>query len=426
MTRVQEPTERWRVAMVAACPFPSLRGSQVLIQEVAHALAERGHEVHLVTYAHGENLVPFHGVFVHRIRAPRFATRHGGFGWRRFVLDLCLGWTLYRVVRSNQIQVIHAHNYEAPIISYFVRLLTKVPVVYHAHNALSDELGHYVTAGWRRALASRFGSLLDGQVPRRADFSIALTAELEGFLSGHGVRRDRLAVVAPNAPAPIPPRGAVDGEFDQRFTVMYTGNLDPYQDLDVLFDAFGQFRVKVSDALLVVVTHEPDWARRIGGVARELIREGALRVVPASTFSVVRRMMTHADILVCPRSSWSGFPVKLLNYLAAGRPVVCAEGSAKVVADGETALVFRNRDSRDLALALWRLSDDAALRERLSAGARALAGAFARHLTVTKIEQIYASCVPTQSDRLFEFTDRRRRAQRLLGAWAARISTTST
>src|ERR1043166_339225 len=87
-----------RIAMVAACPFPSLRGSQVLIRELAHALADRGHEVHLVTYPHGESLVPIHGVFMHRIRPPRFAVRPAGLGWRRLILDLCLGVALHRVV----------------------------------------------------------------------------------------------------------------------------------------------------------------------------------------------------------------------------------------------------------------------------------------------------------------------------------------
>ena len=39
-----------RIAMVAACPFPSRQGSQVLIHEMSEALARRGHEVELLTY----------------------------------------------------------------------------------------------------------------------------------------------------------------------------------------------------------------------------------------------------------------------------------------------------------------------------------------------------------------------------------------
>jgi hypothetical protein len=33
---------RYRIAVVAACPFPSLRGSQVLVRETAEQLARAG------------------------------------------------------------------------------------------------------------------------------------------------------------------------------------------------------------------------------------------------------------------------------------------------------------------------------------------------------------------------------------------------
>ena len=75
-----------RVAMVAACPFPSLRGSQVLIRDLAQSLADRGHEVHLVTYPEGESLAAVRGIRVHRARA-WFAARRGQWGWRRRVLN---------------------------------------------------------------------------------------------------------------------------------------------------------------------------------------------------------------------------------------------------------------------------------------------------------------------------------------------------
>ena len=39
-----------RIAIVAACPFPLPRGTPVRILRMAEALADRGHEVHVVTY----------------------------------------------------------------------------------------------------------------------------------------------------------------------------------------------------------------------------------------------------------------------------------------------------------------------------------------------------------------------------------------
>src|SRR5437762_12675478 len=110
-----------RIAMVAACPFPSLRGSQVLVRDLAQRLADRGHEVHLVTYPQAEGVVAVRGIHVHRARLPRFAAKMTSIGWRKLVLDTSLLVTLYRVVRRAGIEVIHAHNYEAPLLSYLVR-----------------------------------------------------------------------------------------------------------------------------------------------------------------------------------------------------------------------------------------------------------------------------------------------------------------
>jgi 1,2-diacylglycerol 3-alpha-glucosyltransferase len=393
-----------RIAMVAACPFPSPRGSQVLIRELAQALSERGHQVHLVTYPYGENLTAIHGLRVHRVPAPAcLVARPPGLGWRRVLLDIYLVAALYRVVRRERIDVIHAHNYEGPLIAFLVRALTGTPVVYHSHNALGDELPYYFRPGWRQSLAARVGRFLDRHVPRRADFSIALSAELESYLRRNGVAAERLTTIPPAvaalAFAEVAPVIA-DG-FADRFVVMYAGNLDPYQDLDVLFDAFSAARPALGDALLVVVTHDARWAERSSGRLAALVRSGHARVIVTPAFATVRRLLASADVLVSPRSSWSGFPIKLINYMAAGRAIVAAAGSAKGVAHGQTGLVFANGDARGLAAALVRLFQDGALRQQLGGQARAVArAAFSWTRAAAEVEDIYGKLCVGGADTL--------------------------
>jgi len=387
--------------MTAACAFPSLRGSQVLVRELAEALASRGHQVHLVTYPYGESLAPLGGILLHtpRLRWRRTRRRHflgspAPLGWRKVVLDLRLALVLYRVVRWHRIHVIHAHNYEGLLIGYLIRLLTGVPVVYHSHNALSDELGYYCRRRWPRFAAGCLGRILDLLVPRRADFSIALTPELGSFLRARGVEDSRLAIIPPGrAPLAAPSHSdAQPDSFDGRFVVMYTGNLDAYQDLDVLAEGFAAFRAEVDQALLVLVTHESNWAGRIDGALKVQLQDGDARIVVAQAFAPVRRLMARADVLVCPRSSWSGFPIKLINYMGAGRPLVAAEGSAKGVREGENGLVFPNRDTQALGLALLRLFSDPALRRRLAENARATANAgYDSNRMVSQVEAVYAA-----------------------------------
>ena len=142
LSRLTAP-RAYRVAMVAPCPFPSLRGSQVLIRELAETLADAGHAVHVVTYPSAEHLVPIKRIAIHRVaKIPGLWTTRP-LGWQKLVLDLLLCIRLYQVVRRHRIEIIHAHNMEGPVVAWLVRRLTGVPVIYHAHNALSDELPCY-------------------------------------------------------------------------------------------------------------------------------------------------------------------------------------------------------------------------------------------------------------------------------------------
>lgn len=379
---------RWRIAMVAACPFPAPRGSQVLIRDLAEALAARGHAVHVVTYPHGESLSPLRGIRVHRVRS-RGGRRGARPGWRKAALDVALARLLHRVVKEERIDVVHAHNYEAPVVGYAVRALAGVPVVYHAHNVMADELPYVLGRRWLHASAARAGRVLDAQVPRRADFCVALTPEVAAHLVAQGVRPDRVAVVppavtAPGAPGPEPAAGP--------FTITYAGNCDRYQDLDVLWEAVELLRRERPAVAVRLVTHDAAWHRAAGAGLGRLLTEGVAAVVVARGFAAVRREMARAHVLVCPRRSWSGFPIKLVNYMLAGRPVVCAEGSAKGIVPGETGLTFADGSAADLASALRRLHDDPPLRRRLGENARVAARL--RHAparAVAQLEAVYAA-----------------------------------
>jgi hypothetical protein len=48
----------FRVAMIAACPFPWPRGTPIRIYRMAQALSKRRHDVHVITYHLGQKELP--------------------------------------------------------------------------------------------------------------------------------------------------------------------------------------------------------------------------------------------------------------------------------------------------------------------------------------------------------------------------------
>jgi glycosyltransferase involved in cell wall biosynthesis len=89
------------------------------------------------------------------------------------------------------------------------------------------------------------------------------------------------------------------------------------------------------------------------------------------TFPEARALVAAADIAVCPRVEASGFPMKLLTYMAAGKAIVACAGSAKSLRHGENGWIVPNGDQGAFADALVALLDDPRARERLGTGAAA-------------------------------------------------------
>jgi glycosyltransferase involved in cell wall biosynthesis len=84
----------------------------------------------------------------------------------------------------------------------------------------------------------------------------------------------------------------------------------------------------------------------------------------------VAELLSVMDVFVFPSLS-EGFPIALIEAMAARRPVACSQipQVGDVIVNGRTGLYFRPADSPSLADATNRLLSDAPLRERLAANA---------------------------------------------------------
>lgn len=312
---------------------------------MAEALVGAGHDVHLIA-----PLDP-------RARERRFRThpvepavpraRAGGMtGLLRPLVDATLTARLASTVEKEGIQVLHAHNYEGLVTSLAVRALRGVPVVYHSHNVFADELPTYAPRPLRRA-ARRFGAWCDQTFPRRADRVVTLSDDVSDHLQSCGVDAYRVTVVPPGLdPAPFERHNAT---LRQRRAI-FTGNLDGYQNLELLLDAWRLVEQRDASSELVLVTHV-----QRGAAARRL-RRGKwgerVRVQTASSLDEVAREMGSAMLGVSPRASWSGFPIKTLNYMASGTPTLALAASAKGVRAGETGWVVHEETPSALAAGL--------------------------------------------------------------------------
>jgi glycosyltransferase involved in cell wall biosynthesis len=331
-----------RIAVVAACPFPSPQGSQVFIGEMCEALAGRGHDVELLTYGQGGEGEVASSAYAHRRirRLPGDDALRSGPTLMKPALDVLLARELSSMLARERFDLVHAHNYEAGAVAVVTRVGRGVPVVYHSHSAMAEELPSYFATSAAKRCAAFLGAGFDRTVPRAADHVIALSLDAAGAMGAAGVRAEDLTVVPP-ALADVGEGPALDAArrdlalAANRFVVGYCGNLDGYQDLDIVAAAIARMAAArpATAPLWLVVTHARDPRFEC-----MLERSGAApwtRVILARSFAEARTGMAACDTLVLPRSAPSGFPIKLLNYMAAAKPVVTGIAGERLLgADG--------------------------------------------------------------------------------------------
>lgn len=360
-------TRPYRVAVVAACPFPCPRGTPIRIYRTAEALARRGHEVHVVTYHLGEagEVPPF---VIHRIAAvPTYGKYSPGPSWQKLaVVDPLVVRRLKELLRDSRFDVIYAHHVEGLLLALAARGRRQIPIVFDAHTLLESELPFYPT-GLGRTLAGMFGRVLDSVLPPLATHVIAVSEEIrQGFEAHSPGLAGRISVI---------PNGVELDTFEvspvfaspRPNTLIYTGNLAAYQGIDLMLRAFAALRGRRQDVRLEIVAesgfdqYEP--------LALELGVRDSIDLVPLS-FDDVPRRLAAATVALNPRTQCGGIPQKLLNYMAAGRPIVSFAGSAKHLRHGEDGWVVANDDVGGFADAIDHLLDDRSLARTMGENAR--------------------------------------------------------
>jgi glycosyltransferase involved in cell wall biosynthesis len=363
-----------RILYLAPDPLPAPKGASVRIARTVQTLRDLGHDVELFT---PEPSAP--GNFLERMLAFRAEAA---------------GWLAVRRADAVQFRSIWEG---VPAVAWARR--TGARAVFEAHGFSSVELGYHFPA------LARHGRVLDkiiGEERHVLDASDAVLVPspiTARFVRRLGVPAGHIHLV-PNAvdpdvfspPAAPPPDGPP-------FRVVYLGTLSPWQGLATLLEALALRRGTAGVELHVVGPLKGAWARALRAHARALRVHHALHLSGPVAQADVAPILHTAHVCVAPladdaRNSLQGCcPIKLLEYMAAGRPILATRipvveeildhgvtghlvppGSAAALADGLRWMVAHPAErealgarAREAVLAHWTPAD---FRRRL---ARALA-----------------------------------------------------
>lgn len=395
------PRRRYRIAMVAACPFPADHGTPGCIREMSVYLAELGHEIFLLTYPTGDETIPIGKIKVLRVKGKNSveSIKVGPTAEKPW-LNIKLMYLLLKTIHKEKIDLIHAHNYEGALIGIVGKFFTGKPLVYHAINTMRDELPSY---GFIKPqfLAVGLARLLDKFVPRFPDHIAALTGELKDTLVNEIKIPDRkVSIITAGVnldffDKPNPGRIRKELGLETKPVVMYTGVLDRFQRIDYLLHAFKNVLAKVNDAVLVIVHPQFSDPEEHQHLARELGVEANVIWAIQEQLDDLKDFLDAADVCVIPRPETPGFPIKLLNYMGMGKAIVTFRGSAKSLRDGVDGCVIEDHDVEGFGNAVIDLLQDPERAKRIAKTAReSLEKDYSWSSICRKMETIYHDMCP--------------------------------
>jgi glycosyltransferase involved in cell wall biosynthesis len=375
---------------------------------MSDTLTDLGHDVHIVTYPVGQEAIRVRRAKVHRTGPFRPETNaRVGPSADKFVLDFQLLRLLCRVIRQERIDIIHAHNYEGALVGIMAKWLTGRPLLYNAVNLMSDELAGYrfFRPAW---LADGMARGLDWFVPIFPNHITAVSPELRDWFVQHRVPASKVDMVPAGIEPdlfnnPAPEKFREQYQINGRPVVMYTGVLNAFQRVDYLLRAFAVALRERPEALLLVVSPlvSESLEKEQKQLAAELGISSSIVWISPHALQDLPSYLALADVTVVPRPECPGHPVKLLNYMLAGKPVVSFAGGAKGVRHLHDAFIVPNHDFEALGRGIMTLLNDRALAAKLGANARATVLAeFDWRQICRKIERIYGQLLGITSAQL--------------------------
>ena len=364
------------ILMIAPEPFFEPRGTPFSEYHRIKALLALGHTVDLVTYPFGHD-VEMPGLRVFRCLRPPLVRQVGiGPSLAKVPLDLSLAGTAFRRAWSGRYDAIHSHE-EGVAIGLAIAAVLGVPHLYDMHSSLPQQLSNFKFS--RSRVLRWLFEVLERVAVRRSRVVIVICAELERLV--REIQPAARPVLIENAPgagdiADGGGRESVRAEFG--FTeatplALYTGTFEAYQGLDLLVDAMALVVARRPDARLLLAGGRPD---QIAAVRRDVEARG---LGPHVAFAGERpaaqipHFLDAADVLVSPRSRGTNTPLKIYQYLRAGRAIVATRLLTHTqVLDDEVA-ILTEPTAADFADGILSALEDPARSRALGARAGALA-----------------------------------------------------
>lgn len=367
-----------KILFLAPQPFFQERGTPIAVRLALQVLASRGKDaIDLLTYREGTE-VKIPGVDIYRIKSPSFLNGVGpGISVKKLLCDVIFLLTALSMVwkrRRDQYELIHAVE-ESVFIACFIKLLFGIPYIYDMDSSLALQLTEkwivfrpfLFLFQWLESLAVRYSSAV-----------VPVCDALAAIAKRHGSKQVQILYDI----SLLDLNGSPDNEesirqqagiSDQSIVLLYIGNLERYQGIDLMLESFQFAASNERSSHLVVIGGSPAHISMYRSRAEQLEVGDRVHFLGTRPVAQLSRYLSQADILVSPRTKGNNTPMKIYSYLHSGKAVLATNLPTHTQAMDESVSKLAPATPKDFGEAMLELIRDIDLRTRLGSSASRLA-----------------------------------------------------
>lgn len=339
----------------------STDAQRIHILEMVRAFESRGHEVEIVSLIHPET-------------AKSDAKRDAQEAWWKTVLRrvpwgyefVQLGYNLVGIpmLVAALLKRRAAFIYERYSLFNFTGIvaarLLRIPIVLEVNSPVALEQTRD-----REIRGYRFAAWTERVICNAADRIVVVSSPLRRIMEQSGVRPEKLVVIANGINLENFRRDLDVSGLRARLglagktVIGFVGWFRNWHGLDLLLNAFHQAKLGEQNARLLLIGDGPEMPR-----LQQYVRENRLGDYVIFTGPLpheeVPPYLNLIDIAVQPAANEYCCPMKVLEYMGMGKPIVAPrqENIEELIEEGEQGRFFRPGDARDMAAALQRMVSD--------------------------------------------------------------------
>jgi glycosyltransferase involved in cell wall biosynthesis len=240
----------------------------------------------------------------------------------------------------------------------------RIPFYLEVNSPLAEERARYGTLRLRR-----LAKALEGWVWRSADIVFVVTEVLKGIVVAAGVDSERIIVVPNGIDPGAFPATPYQARPGAPITIGFIGFVRDWHGLDAVIAGLVQPH---DPPIRLIVAGDGPARPALERQAQQLGVEGRVQFIGVQPRRSIPDLIQSFDIALQPRAVSYASPLKLFEYMAAGRAIVAPDqpNIREILNHDETAMLFDPEEPAALWGAIRRLAADAQSRERLGFAAR--------------------------------------------------------